>query len=571
MDQEPLISIRQPERTGSKIDHALEHARLPAVIVQFESEGGGSRLISRVGRECFGRGIPMSCQSCIGVQEQEPITTGGFRARRELTATPSWGVDERSAVLLGYRFGKVARATVDDDDFSDSLYRSKRLSNGGGGIQSRNNNCKFQCDLALQPLKPAERGALPYRHRNQRRDPGQDSDSVALAKIPSKDPGADASSISVPAELAATTITLRSNQKLRDVIGFCTRTNDCRSWTGKVMKPRDKELLRTEVSVPRAVDAASHGNLNGGRPKFSDASLTAKGEARGEVPFNTLKTVWFNTGTLCNISCQGCYIESSPRNDRLAYLSRDEVRAFLDEAAFLSDEKLEIGFTGGEPFLNPDVMGMLEDSLRRRFRVLVLTNAMLPMQHHKPRLLELKRMFSGLLRIRVSIDHYEQAGHEKVRGPRTWDPALEGLRWLAREGFDLTIAGRLMWDETESGLRAGYAALFAREGISVAADDPNELVLFPEMKADDDVPEISQSCWAILGKSPADIMCASSRMIVKRKGAMRPVVVSCTILPYEAAFEMGSTLSEARLPVKLNHPNCARFCVLGGASCSHKT
>jgi hypothetical protein len=216
-------------------------------------------------------------------------------------------------------------------------------------------------------------------------------------------------------------------------------------------------------------------------------------------------------------------------------------------------------------------MGMLEDSLRRRFRVLVLTNAMLPMQHHKPRLLELKRMFSGLLRIRVSIDHYEQAGHEKVRGPRTWDPALEGLRWLAREGFDLTIAGRLMWDETESDLRAGYAALFAREGIPVAAHDPNQLVLFPEMKADDDVPEISQSCWAILGKSPADIMCASSRMIVKRKGAMRPVVVSCTILPYETAFEMGATLSEARLPVKLNHPNCARFCVLGGASCSHKT
>jgi pyruvate-formate lyase-activating enzyme len=337
------------------------------------------------------------------------------------------------------------------------------------------------------------------------------------------------------------------------------------------MMPSESEPLRTEVVVPGTEDAATRGSLNGGRAKFSDANVTAKGEARGEVPFNTLKTVWFNTGTLCNISCQGCYIESSPRNDRLAYLSRDEVRRFLDEAEFLSDEELEIGFTGGEPFMNPDVIGMLEDSLLKGFRVLVLTNAMLPMQHHKPRLLELGRMFSGLLSIRVSIDHYEKAGHEKVRGPRTWDPALDGLRWLAQEGFNLTIAGRLMWDESESAIRAGYAALFAREGIPVAAHDPNRLVLFPEMKAGVDVPEISQSCWAILGRSPSDMMCASSRMVVKRKGAMQPVVVSCTILPYEAAFEMGATLSQARMPVKLNHPNCARFCVLGGASCSHKT
>jgi hypothetical protein len=91
----------------------------------------------------------MRRQSRIGVQEQEPITTGGFRPRRELTATPSGSVDERGAVLLGYRFGKVVRAAVDDDDFRDALYRSKRLPNGGGGIQNRNNNCEVQCDLAL--------------------------------------------------------------------------------------------------------------------------------------------------------------------------------------------------------------------------------------------------------------------------------------------------------------------------------------------------------------------------------------------------------------------------------------
>jgi len=334
--------------------------------------------------------------------------------------------------------------------------------------------------------------------------------------------------------------------------------------------PLDEEPSHAQGLDGNTNNAAGGPGSNASRPKFSDTDFTAKGEPRGQVAFAALKTLWFNTGTLCNIACQGCYIESSPRNDRLVYISRDEVRAFLDEAEQISGPELEIGFTGGEPFMNPDLLGMLEDSLRRGFRVLVLTNAMLPMQHRKAELIDLDWNFPGQLSIRVSIDHYEQAGHEKVRGVRTWHPAIEGLRWLSREGFDLTVAGRHMWDESEKDIRAGYAALFAREGATVPAQDPNRMILFPEMTANDDVPEISQSCWGILGKSPADIMCATSRMVVKRKEATQPVVVSCTLIPYDSKFEMGTTLDQSRVPVKLNHPNCSRFCVLGGASCSHK-
>jgi hypothetical protein len=64
------------------------------------------------------------------------------------------------------------------------------------------------------------------------------------------------------------------------------------------------------------------------------------------------------------------------------------------------------------------------------------------------------------------------------------------------------------------------------------------------------------------------MMCASSRMVVKRKGAARPAVVACTLLPYDARFDLGPTLAEAARPVALNHPHCARFCVMGGAACS---
>ena len=49
--------------------------------------------------------------------------------------------------------------------------------------------------------------------------------------------------------------------------------------------------------------------------KFQDALVTAKGEARAHVALRALETLWFNTGTLCNLTCRNCYIESSPRND----------------------------------------------------------------------------------------------------------------------------------------------------------------------------------------------------------------------------------------------------------------
>jgi hypothetical protein len=125
-----------------------------------------------------------------------------------------------------------------------------------------------------------------------------------------------------------------------------------------------------------------------------------------------------------------------------------------------------------------------------------------------------------------------------------------------------------MWGEDEAAERAGFARLFAEHAIPVDAGDSAALVLFPEMDADVDVPEITDACWSILGKSPEQVMCASSRMVVRRKGAARPAVLACTLIPYDPAFEMGATLAEAAGAVPLNHPHCAKFCVLGGASCS---
>src|SRR4051812_36210665 len=108
--------------------------------------------------------------------------------------------------------------------------------------------------------------------------------------------------------------------------------------------------------------------------KFRNPAVTARGERRAQVALKQLRTLWFNTGTLCNLTCSNCYIESSPTNDRLAYLSAAEVRTYLDEIHRDDLATEEIGFTGGEPFMNPELGEMLRECLSRGFRVLVLTN-----------------------------------------------------------------------------------------------------------------------------------------------------------------------------------------------------
>jgi len=313
--------------------------------------------------------------------------------------------------------------------------------------------------------------------------------------------------------------------------------------------------------------------------KFSNPDRTAKGERRARVALRKLETLWINTGTLCNIECANCYIESSPKNDSLVYFSAEDARTVYDEIAELDLGTREIGFTGGEPFLNPDMIEMTRDALARGFEVLILTNAMRPMQRPKVKdgLLGLQRDHGARLTLRVSMDHYSAELHDTERGPGSFDQSRDGLDWLSRIGFNVSIAGRTMWDEPDPEMRAGYARLIAERGWEIDASDPSQLVLFPEMDEKADVPEITENCWRILGMSPDSVMCASSRMIVKRKGAKEPTVLPCTLLPYDTAFEMGASLRESfgadggmfeQGAVKLCHPHCSKFCVLGGASCS---
>jgi len=168
--------------------------------------------------------------------------------------------------------------------------------------------------------------------------------------------------------------------------------------------------------------------------KFANRTLTADGSLRAVVPLRDPETLWYNTGTLCNITCTKCYIKSSPTNDALVYLTAAEVEDYLDQIAARNWPVHEIGFTGGEPFMNPQMIAMTRAPLTRGFKVLILTNAMRPMMRPDMRagLLKLLGEFGDRMTLRISLDHFSARRHDAERGEGSFAKTIEGMTATAQ-------------------------------------------------------------------------------------------------------------------------------------------
>ena len=189
--------------------------------------------------------------------------------------------------------------------------------------------------------------------------------------------------------------------------------------------------------------------------KFRAPQVTADGATRATVALTRFKTVWFNTGTLCNIACVNGCLDGNPQNDALEFISATAATRYFDELTTLGWLVEEIGFTGGGLFMNPGSIAMMEASLDRGFRVLVLTNAMKPMmrQRLQPRLKRPVALYGDRLTPRVSLDHWQRAPHGEIRGAGSFVQTVEGHLWLCDEGLWLLVAGRALWGIDEAQAR----------------------------------------------------------------------------------------------------------------------
>src|SRR4029077_362979 len=115
-----------------------------------------------------------------------------------------------------------------------------------------------------------------------------------------------------------------------------------------------------------------------------------------------LDDLWFQVaGTLCNLTCNHCFISCSPHNRTFGFLDLETVQKALDESIALGVK--EYYFTGGEPFMNPDMVAILELTLQYG-PATVLTNGTVFKEEGLVRLRQAEDASPYSLEFRVSID-----------------------------------------------------------------------------------------------------------------------------------------------------------------------
>ena len=284
------------------------------------------------------------------------------------------------------------------------------------------------------------------------------------------------------------------------------------------------------------------------------------------VPLTALDQLWFQvSGTVCNLRCRHCFISCSPDNHAFWFMTRDMVRSALDESAGMNVK--EYYFTGGEPFMNAEIEGMIEDTLRHG-PATVLTNATLFSPRRVEALRTIQEEAVHPLELRVSIDGHSPATNDPIRGEGTFDRAMEGVGRLVAAGFRPIITAMQSWpcEETASTLQAFRDAL-AKVGYS----DPRLKILPPlligqEAERNRGYTDCERVTHEMLqGYDLSRLLCTRARLVTAAG------VYACPILLDYPSARLADTLAEAvEIDVPLGESACYT-CYGNGAICSNAT
>jgi sulfatase maturation enzyme AslB (radical SAM superfamily) len=290
--------------------------------------------------------------------------------------------------------------------------------------------------------------------------------------------------------------------------------------------------------------------------------IQPEAEARAPVvELRSLDTLWFQiAGTVCNLACTHCFVSSSPTNHTHEAMSRAEVEPYLEEGARLGVK--EYYFTGGEPFLNPEMEAILERTLEVG-PATVLTNGLLLDPVRCERLAALSAASEYSLDFRVSMDGYDAESNDPIRGEGTFERILQGIQNLYSAGINPVITVTEVHDHNAS--REGRMRFFELlEELGIAKPRLKILPVF-RIGAEAERGGAYES-WHRLrdGDAPADgwshLQCSACRMVTDQG------VWVCPILVNEPQGKMGEKLADTLEPYPLDHPACWT-CHVYGVSC----
>lgn len=282
-----------------------------------------------------------------------------------------------------------------------------------------------------------------------------------------------------------------------------------------------------------------------------------------EVALGHLDDLWFQVaGTVCNLTCHHCFISCSPHNHSFGFLDLETVRQALEASVPLGVK--EYYFTGGEPFLNKDMVAILELTLRYG-PASVLTNGTVFKDEWLERLRQAEDASPYSLEFRVSIDGFTPAQNDPIRGEGTFARAMRGVRQLVQHGFlPIITVARTQDDTDEVALVEGFAKVLRANGYPRP-----RLKILPTLRLGAEVERqrgyraeerVTPEMMAVF--DPGVLICQHSR-IVTDKG-----VYVCPILIEAPDARLGATLTESLRPYPLRHHACYT-CYQYGTICSN--
>lgn len=280
-----------------------------------------------------------------------------------------------------------------------------------------------------------------------------------------------------------------------------------------------------------------------------------------QVELGSLDTLWFQVGgTVCNLACTHCFVSCSPTNHTHEAMTLAQVEGYLAEAGALGVR--EYYFTGGEPFLNPQMEEILAATLAVG-PATVLTNGLLLDPERCRRLRGLADASEYSLDFRVSLDGYDAASNDPIRGAGTFERILAGVRNLAEAGLNpvVTVTEVCREAATDSGKERFFELL---RSLGVERPRLKVLPVF-QIGAEAERGGAYQS-WQRLGEGDVGaegwehLQCSGCRMATDQG------VWVCPILVNEPSARMGESIADTLTPFPLEHPACWT-CHVYGVSC----
>jgi sulfatase maturation enzyme AslB (radical SAM superfamily) len=308
-----------------------------------------------------------------------------------------------------------------------------------------------------------------------------------------------------------------------------------------------------------AAPARTGSDASAAAPAASEADRSPS-VAAPRVQLRSLDTLWFQVaGTVCNLACGHCFISCSPTNHTHETMPLDEVERHLADAVKLGVK--EYYFTGGEPFLNPEMETILAAALAVG-PATVLTNGLLLDPARCRRLAELAAGADHSLDLRVSLDGYDAASNDPIRGDGTFERAVEGVGNLVAAGIDPVLTVTEVHDNATEGGKERFFELLRGLGI-----DKPRLKVLPLFRIGAEAERAgAYESWQRLaagddgGEGWDHLQCSACRMVTGHG------VWVCPILVNEPAGKMGETLADALGDYPLEHAACWT-CHVYGVSC----